>query len=78
MADKEVIQEMLEKVHRGTESRNDLIEVFTAMAAELGVERKAPEPAPAPAPEPVNDEPLDEPIDDEISDPEPPVAGGWG
>lgn len=75
MADKEVIQEMLEKVHRGTESRNDLIEVFTAMATELGVERKAPEPAPAP--EPVDDEPLDEPID-EISDPEPPVAGGWG
>ena len=75
MADKEVIQEMLEKVHRGTESRNDLIEVFTAMAAELGVERKAPEPAPAP--EPIDDEPIDEPID-EISDPEPPVAGGWG
>jgi len=71
MADKEVIQEMLEKVHRGTESRNDLIEVFTAMAAELGVERKAPEPAPAPAPEPI-----DEPID-EISDPEPPSAGVW-
>ena len=52
MADKEKIQAMLEKVVRGTESRNELIEVFTSMAADLGVEQKAPEPAPVPEPEP--------------------------
>lgn len=52
MADKELIQAMLEKVIRGTESRNDLIEVFTSMAADLGVEQKKPEPVPEPAPEP--------------------------
>jgi len=52
MADKEAIQAMLDKVVRGTESRNDLIEVFTSMAADLGVEQKAPEPAPVPEPEP--------------------------
>lgn len=48
MADKEVIQAMLEKVVLGQESRNDLIEVFTSMAAELGVEQSAPEPEPEP------------------------------
>jgi len=42
------------------------------MAAELGVEREAPEPAPAPAVELVDDEPVDE-----TSDPEPPSAGVW-
>ena len=53
MSDKEAIQEMLDKVVLGTESRDDLIVVFTSMAAELGVEQKAPEPAPEPSPEPV-------------------------
>ena len=52
MADKEAIQAMLDEVVRGTESRDSLIEVFTSMAAELGVEQKAPEPAPVPEPEP--------------------------
>lgn len=64
MADKEKIQAMLEKVVRGTESRNDLIEVFTSMAADLGVEQKAPEPAPVPEPEP---EPEPAPEEDENS-----------
>ena len=53
MADKEAVQAMLDKVVRGIESREDLIEVFTAMAAELGVEQKAPEPEPEPEPAPV-------------------------
>ena len=44
---------MLDKVVRGTESRGDLIEVFTSMAADLGVEQKAPAPVPVPEPEPV-------------------------
>ena len=52
MSDKEAIQEMLDKVVLGTESRDDLIVVFTSMAAELGVEQKAPEPEPEPDPEP--------------------------
>lgn len=52
MADKEAVQAMLDKVVRGIESREDLIEVFTSMAAELGVEQKAPEPVPEPEPEP--------------------------
>tara|TARA_R100001377_G_scaffold25422_2_gene13789 strand:+ start:5070 stop:5285 length:216 start_codon:yes stop_codon:yes gene_type:complete len=51
MADKEAIQAMLDKVVRGTESRDDLIEVFTSMAVELGVEKSTPDPAPEPEPE---------------------------
>ncbi len=47
--DKDVIKDMLQKVKAGYESRNDLIEVFTAMADALGVQD---EPAPAPTPEP--------------------------
>lgn len=64
MADKEAIQDMLEKVVRGHHSHGKLVEVFVSMAAELGVEQKAPEPAPAPEPEP---EPAPEPApeDDE-------------
>lgn len=64
MADKEKIQAMLEKVVLGTESRNDLIEVFTSMAADLGVEQKAPEPAPEPAPVP-EPEPEPEPASED-------------
>ena len=64
MADKEAIQAMLDKVVRGTESRGDLIEVFTSMAADLGVEQKAPAPVPAPEPEPVP-EPEPAPEEDE-------------
>ena len=52
MLDKEVIQDMLGKVVRGHQSHQELVEVFTAMAADLGVEQKAPEPVPEPEPEP--------------------------
>jgi|TARA_B110000902_G_C14094784_1_gene508340 hypothetical protein len=51
MSDKKVIQAMLEKVILGQESRDELIEVFTSMAAELGVEKSAPTPDPEPEPE---------------------------
>jgi len=52
MLDKAVIQDMLEKVVRGRQSHDKLVEVFVSMAADLGVEQKAPEPAPEPEPEP--------------------------
>jgi hypothetical protein len=51
MSDKKVIQAMLEKVILGQESRDELIEVFTSMAAELGVEKSDPTPDPEPEPE---------------------------
>ena len=44
MADKEIIGKMLEKVILGQQSHEELVQVFTSMAAELGVEKKAPEP----------------------------------
>lgn len=64
MLDKEVIQDMLEKVVRGRQSHEKLVEVFVSMAADLGVEQKAPEPEPTPEPAP---EPTPEPApeDDE-------------
>jgi|TARA_R110000796_G_scaffold36099_6_gene92341 hypothetical protein len=51
MSDKKVIQAMLEKVILGQESRDELVEVFTSMAAELGVEKSVPTPDPEPEPE---------------------------
>ena len=51
MMDKAVIKDMLDKVILGTQSHDQLVEVFTAMAEALGV-AKDPEPAPAPAPTP--------------------------
>ena len=55
---------------------SDIQGLVNELAGMAGVEASAePEPAPEPAPavELVDDEPVDE-----ISDPEPPVAGGWG
>mgnify|MGYP003149473426 CR=1 FL=1 len=52
MADKEIIGKMLEKVILGQQSHEELVQVFTSMAAELGVEKKAPEPEPEPEPAP--------------------------
>ena len=51
MLDDAVIKDMLQKVKAGTESRSDLIAVFTELAALAGVEDD-PAPAPAPTPEP--------------------------
>ena len=62
MTDKEVIRAMLDKVILGHQSQSELIEVFTSMAAELGVEKDAPEPAPVPEPEP---EPEPEPASED-------------
>tara|TARA_A100001201_G_scaffold19623_3_gene22038 strand:+ start:1410 stop:1610 length:201 start_codon:yes stop_codon:yes gene_type:complete len=52
--DKVVIKDMLDKVILGTQSHEQLVEVFTAMAEALGV-KKDPVPAPAPTPEPVSE-----------------------
>ena len=49
--DNAVIKDMLQKVKAGTESRIELISVFTELAALAGVQDD-PEPAPAPTPEP--------------------------
>tara|TARA_A100001515_G_scaffold121329_1_gene104526 strand:- start:894 stop:1094 length:201 start_codon:yes stop_codon:yes gene_type:complete len=53
--DKVVIKDMLDKVILGTQSHEQLVEVFTAMAEALGV-KKDPVPAPAPTPEPVSED----------------------
>ena len=65
MTDKEIIGEMLEKVILGQHSHEDLVQVFTSMAAELGVEKKAPEPEPVPEPVP---EPEPEPAPEPASE----------
>tara|TARA_R110000824_G_scaffold96046_1_gene230499 strand:+ start:76 stop:270 length:195 start_codon:yes stop_codon:yes gene_type:complete len=56
MLDKAVIEDMLGKVIRGHHSHGKLVEVFVAMAADLGVEQKVPEPEPEPEPTPKDDE----------------------
>ena len=57
---------------------SDIQGLVNELAGMAGVEASAePEPEPAPEPAPAVELVDDEPVD-EISDPEPPVAGGWG